>query len=493
MMAPLAKRPRRSEDYDAAPGGGTPYYDNIPGTSLTRASVGPNTSTYMQAPWNPAYLTAAASNGAASSSSAAAANGSLAGATSPLLASHLSSRSLAQVSAGHSHHPSSGPEDNEEMTAPAKSSSTSAGTRGRGSGRGRASGTTRGRGRGRGANAAATSRLSAAAAAASAADISHSYSEEGLINGHPLNGMEEDPDEAAPNPLIFQCRSCYRLLGDSVSFVATDTDLGYVILSDVSDVVQQDTAYETSTEPGKDIGSTFARLRCGGCQASVGRNYRTTPRDLDDLRDCFSLEVDAIMTYMLGSGYTKQLPGDEEDDEGKETRERQAVPLSAGQGLESKMERTRALTIEMSDRLIKAEEDIRRYSALVEQLMQEKANAQASTSAPQPVEEQAAAEQAAAADESHSTPPLLPIADPAAAGEKEMQQEPAAQTAAEAGQEPSTPPAEKVKPESQRNPTTSRPTRKSTTTNLASTRSKRSLGGGSNGVVVLLDNSNVAS
>ncbi|KAJ1597409.1 hypothetical protein NDA14_007090 [Ustilago hordei] len=494
MMAPLEKRPRRSDDYDSAPGGGSnPYYDNVPGTSLTRASAGPSTSTSMQAPHNPAYLSAAAANGAAGSSSAAAANGTLGRAGSPLLASHLSARSLAQASAGHSHHQSSGPEDNEEMAAPPKSSSTSAGTRGRGRGRGRARGSTRGKGRGRGASATAASRPSAAAAAAAAnaVDLSHSYSEEGFINGHTLDGVEEDPDEAAPNPLIFQCRSCYRLLGDSFSFVATDTDLGYVILSDVSDVVQQDTAYETSTEPGKDIGSTFARLRCGGCQASVGRNYRTTPRDLDDLRDCFSLEVDAISTYMLGSGFTKQLPGDEEEDgEEKDNRERQAVTLSSGQGLESKMERTRALTIEMSDRLIKAEEDIRRYSALVEQLMQEKAEAQASASAPQPVEEETAPE-AVAADESHSTPPRLSIAEPTpAAAEEEMPEKPAEEASV---QEPSTPLGDGIKPESQySSTTTSRPARKATTTYLSSTRSKRSLGGGSssNGVVVLLDNSN---
>ncbi|PWY99479.1 hypothetical protein BCV70DRAFT_201045 [Testicularia cyperi] len=212
---------------------------------------------------------------------------------------------------------------------------------------------------------------------------------------------EEDDEDLTLNPLVFQCRGCFRLLGDSLSFISTDYDLGYVVLSTVSEVVSQQTTYETSLEPGKDLGSTFARLDCAGCGAILGRNYRTTPRELDGLRDCFSLEVERIHTYQLGSNCTQQLesvqhhkhpdpsllkPGDSQgsnlttttsattatgslgarkrptvslDPENEGTDKRHVPSQTDLQTLEAKVERTRAFTIELSDRLIKAEADIR--------------------------------------------------------------------------------------------------------------------------------------
>lgn len=340
-MAPIAKRPRQSDDYDSAPpppvtsaGTSGVYYDNVPGTSMTRPLGGQPAS-------GPSFSSHAAYPGATSTASAAA-NG---------------------VNGAVAHH-SSGVDDDEDM-APPKSPSTAQGARGRGRGRGSRGGA-RARGRGR----ATTTAAAAGPSSSRAKPNGHTYDDDAESDGTP------------PNPLTFQCRTCFRLLGDSLAFVATDPDLGYVILSDVSEIVVQDSSYETSTEPGKDIGSTFARLRCAGCNATVGRNYRTTPRDLDDLRDCFSLEVDAVYTYQLGSNYTRQIEELEQQGGTGVKAERASIQMNgakAGRGgeedtqaLVNKMERTRALTIELSDRLIKAEEEIRRYSALVDELVQSK-------------------------------------------------------------------------------------------------------------------------
>lgn len=375
MNAPLAKRPRHSDDFDTAPAAQTTsrssFYDNVPRTSMNRVPSG--SSSAMPAPGLPSHLTTSA-NGVNGSSSK----------TSP----HLSAARRPNLAAasGANHYLSSGAEDNEEM-APPRSSSTAQGRAARG-GRGRAP--ARGRGRGRGA-VTASSRTQP----------------DGYANGHPADDAESD---TPPNPLTFQCRICFRLLGDSFAFVATDTELGYVILSDVSEIVTQDTSYETSTEPGKDIGSTFARLRCTGCNTTIGRNYRTTPRDLDDLRDCYSLEVDAIYTYQLGSNYTRQTEKDEEEGEKIEKASRQ---ITEGSGedtqLREKMEKTRALTIELSDRLIKAEEDIQRYSALVDELISKKSVDVQDTPA-QPPQPEAEVERdnsaAIAMSDAPGTPPL---------------------------------------------------------------------------------------
>lgn len=359
-MASLAKRPRRSDDYDPAPVAPTAvasggYYDNVPGTSMTRSTLAPQPSGSASAMLAPgtsysshlwAYpATSVAPNGINGTSAALAA-------TSPHLSSSRSLSAAPAVGGAPAAQPLSS--DDDDMAPPKGGSLTTTSTRARGRGRGR--GRPRGRGRGRGASTSTT--------------VVHKPD------------LEESDSEEPPNPLVFQCRCCFRLLGDSLAFVATDIDLGYVILSDVSEIIQQDTTYETSTEPGKDIGSTFARLRCAGCNAAVGRNYRTTPRDLDDLRDCFSLEVDAIYTYQLGSNYTRQKEEDDEDQDalvdggasGKPARAsrptHETVQAEDTKVLITKMERTRALTIELSDRLIKAEEEIRRYSALVDKLMQ---------------------------------------------------------------------------------------------------------------------------
>lgn len=437
-MAPLAKRPRLSgDDYDHN------SYDNVAGTSLTRPTT---TSASMSAP----YLSTTHLNGASANPSA----------TSP----RFTSRPL-NTGGG----PSSGVEDNDGDMAPPKSTSTS-GTRGRGRGRG-ASRTTTTTGRAARGGKARTS---------IPADSSHHYY---------TNGAEEAEEDAPTNPLVFQCRKCFRLLGDSFSFVATDAELGYLILSDVSEVITQDSTYETSLEPGKDIGSTFARLRCAGCRNTIGRNYRTTPRDLDDLRDCYSLEVGAIFTYQLGSNFTKQL---EEKGAGEQAERGTAMVLSANAAggragaagtreLETKMERTRALTIELSDRLIKAEEDIKRYSEVVERLVKEKGEA---------AETSAAAPQPEVAPLSQSTP-TAQVTDGMAA-EEGLEQAPSAAIPAAAAEHPSTPPpapSSPLKEESSQPANASRKHRQSTTTTYASTRSTRRRGT-SPTATVLLDSSN---
>ncbi|SNX83752.1 uncharacterized protein MEPE_02460 [Melanopsichium pennsylvanicum] len=381
-MTPLAKRPRPSDAADDHTFGMGSYYQTLPPTYLTRPSPNP-TATTLDGPSTGSYLAPhyePAPNGALNG-----AMGAAGGLTSPLMASHLSVRSL---------HQSSGAEDNDDpiQGGAAKSISTqSAQARGRGRGGGRG----RGRGRGRGAattGTATTTHLDRAP---------YATHEKMVLPNGTTKGHAETEDEAPPNPLIFQCRQCHRLLGDSLSFVATDTELGYVILSNTTQCVVQDAAYSTSTDPSfKDVGSTFNNLRCVGCNVTIGRSYRTTPRDLDDLRDFFSLEVDGIYTYQLGSNWTREVDDDdnnhddEEEDQitadqdadgngegegasrkgNKRTRDSMVLgytPAATGDiaGLENKMERTRTLTIELSNRLIKAEEDIQRYSALLEKVL----------------------------------------------------------------------------------------------------------------------------
>ncbi len=73
MNAPLAKRPRHSDDFDAAPAAQTSnrssFYDNVPRTSMNRVPSG--SSSAMPAPGLPSHLTTSANgvNGSSSNTS----------------------------------------------------------------------------------------------------------------------------------------------------------------------------------------------------------------------------------------------------------------------------------------------------------------------------------------------------------------------------------------------------------------------------------------
>jgi len=40
--------------------------------------------------------------------------------------------------------------------------------------------------------------------------------------------------------------------------------------------------------------SSYFSITCGCCSADLGRLYRTTPRNLDEIRDMFTIYVDTI-------------------------------------------------------------------------------------------------------------------------------------------------------------------------------------------------------
>ncbi|KAM0683257.1 hypothetical protein MDAP_001675 [Mitosporidium daphniae] len=111
--------------------------------------------------------------------------------------------------------------------------------------------------------------------------------------------MSED-DPAAP--VVFQCGACRRVLGDTLSFVASDESAGIVTLARRSPHVAIGSEILTQFDTAAfDYRSTYSLLNCS-CGAALGRLYHSTPRSFDHLRDCFSLSVSALSAYQLGSG-----------------------------------------------------------------------------------------------------------------------------------------------------------------------------------------------
>ena len=60
-----------------------------------------------------------------------------------------------------------------------------------------------------------------------------------------------------------------------------------------SDKISIDSELVTS-KAGFDYGSTFNNLICGKCNENVGRCYRTTTPELDNLRGKFSFDLNNI-------------------------------------------------------------------------------------------------------------------------------------------------------------------------------------------------------
>jgi len=123
----------------------------------------------------------------------------------------------------------------------------------------------------------------------------------------PRSGSDEGEStfgegEAPDSPLVFQCSRCRCIVGDSFSFVCADQALRLVCLSAVTDVVESTQRAVMSTS-GPDEGCVYKELVCKTCQDhKLGKLYTATPKQLMHMQQLYSLETDAISSFVLGSG-----------------------------------------------------------------------------------------------------------------------------------------------------------------------------------------------
>lgn len=103
-------------------------------------------------------------------------------------------------------------------------------------------------------------------------------------------------------PLVFQCRSCHIIVGDSLSIESTNDRLNALTLTRVTSVSRSEDITTSTAPAAVDRGSTYQVLQCVQCTATVGKVYVTTIPELDPLRGRYTLDTEAICSYELGGG-----------------------------------------------------------------------------------------------------------------------------------------------------------------------------------------------
>lgn len=100
------------------------------------------------------------------------------------------------------------------------------------------------------------------------------------------------------NPLVFSCKKCRTIVGDSLGFKDSFKDLKVIILRSTVNCIRGTAA---TSKTSVDAGSSYFTLQCNYCKEVIGRAYASTPEKLDVLRKNYALFVDKIDVFELGS------------------------------------------------------------------------------------------------------------------------------------------------------------------------------------------------
>jgi len=123
------------------------------------------------------------------------------------------------------------------------------------------------------------------------------------------NDTSDDADDSpVSGPLVFSCRKCRTIVGDSFSMLCSNQEDATITLSAASHV-QRGTQLFTSYE-SLDEGNSYFWFQCSEprCQEKLGKYYVTTSRDLDHVREKFTFSVEAIDSYELGKAQFGHIP-----------------------------------------------------------------------------------------------------------------------------------------------------------------------------------------
>ena len=79
----------------------------------------------------------------------------------------------------------------------------------------------------------------------------------------------DNPNPVNLNPLIFSCKNCRTIVGDSYSFVTSNEYRQTITLSAANNVKRSDVVH--TSKVGFDIGATYFSFNCVNCPQTLGR------------------------------------------------------------------------------------------------------------------------------------------------------------------------------------------------------------------------------
>ncbi|XP_071956621.1 protein Mis18-alpha-like [Antedon mediterranea] len=179
------------------------------------------------------------------------------------------------------------------------------------------------------------------------------------MDGRSLEEEGSTISEKEEYPIVIVCLKCGNILGDSCSWICANNDLKTITMRRVTKVVEIEQDLITS-EKGVDIGSTYQKLFCV-CDEMIGRIYQTTPRALDNLRDVFTLDINKIQSYHIGSG--EKTAGVDTDS---------IIDLPSARSLQDDLYKVKATICSLNKRIINIENVLKSDDTDQEEKPQEK-------------------------------------------------------------------------------------------------------------------------
>lgn len=107
-------------------------------------------------------------------------------------------------------------------------------------------------------------------------------------------------------PLVFQCVKCKVIVGDTFCMQSSNEALQSVTLTAASNIKRSHDIF--TSKSGVDVGSTYFSFTCSGCDHALGNYYLTTSKDLDDLRERFTIFIANVTSYELGKAEHGKMP-----------------------------------------------------------------------------------------------------------------------------------------------------------------------------------------
>lgn len=102
--------------------------------------------------------------------------------------------------------------------------------------------------------------------------------------------------------VVFQCRHCDAILGDTSDWLKAVDDTGFIALGDVraGSVYASGETVEVTSKFRIDNGAEYKSLHCLKCNAKVGLYYLKTGKFDKTLKNAYLFDTGDIKSYQVG-------------------------------------------------------------------------------------------------------------------------------------------------------------------------------------------------